>query len=316
MTKKDETGISKAESLSKPAVRKVLNEKHNHRGRGLTDPEKKKRYAEYEKRKKVVFEIEKRNMDYLVLFLASDGVLDENREGGEHDATNYYVMGGNSALIYVSDIAGKIGRNSKLHSDDDASPIKFKTGIAKIKGLKKFTEALGGIGIERQLTKSGDEIAYFKLKKAYDKKELKTAVKKLKAMREENNALLYGEVLHPTLHKLILQLRVMLYRKIKATNAEYRVMMGQPMAELLFELNKHYVEMVRGVIDDREGLVRMRITMDRISDMVAMMQELDLWDVLFVVRTAETIVKIQKNIDELIVVYDKKRLKDENHAER
>lgn len=316
MTKKDETGISKSESLSKPAVRKVLNEKHNHRGRGLTDPEKKKRYADYERRKKVVFEIEKRNSDYLVLFLASDGVLNENKEGGENDKTNYYVLGGNSALIYVSEIAGKIGRNAKLHSDDDVSPIKFKTGIAKIKGLQKFTEALGGIGVIRQPTKSGDEIVYFKLKKAYDKKELKAAVKKLKAMRDENNALLYGEVLHPTLHKLVLQLRVMLFRKIKATNAEYRVMLGQPMAELLLELNKYYAEMVRGAVDEKEGLMKMRLAVDRISDIVAMMQELELWDVLFVVRVAELIVKIQKDIDELVAIYNKKGTKDENHTKR
>jgi len=266
----------KTESLSKAAVRARLGEKHNHRGRGLTDPEKKKRYAEYEKRKKVVFEIEKRNSDYLVLFLASDGILDENREGGEYDETNYYVMGGNSALIYVSDIASRIGRNARLHSDDDKSPLRFKTGVAKIKGLEKFTKALGGIGIKRVVTKSADEIVYFKLKKAYDKKELKAAVKKLKAMREENNALLYGEVLHPGLHKLVLQLRVILFHKIKATNAEYRVMLGQPMTELLLDLNKYYTEMIRGTLDDKEGLIKMRLTIDRISDMVALMQELEL----------------------------------------
>jgi|GEM_PF-2173000 len=307
----------KTESLSKAAVRARLGEKHNHRGRGLTDPEKKKRYAEYEKRKKVVFEIEKRNSDYLVLFLASDGILDENREGGEYDETNYYVMGGNSALIYVSDIASRIGRNARLHSDDDKSPLRFKTGVAKIKGLEKFTKALGGIGIKRVVTKSADEIVYFKLKKAYDKKELKAAVKKLKAMREENNALLYGEVLHPGLHKLVLQLRVILFHKIKATNAEYRVMLGQPMTELLLDLNKYYTEMIRGTLDDKEGLIKMRLTIDRISDMVALMQELELWDVLFVVRVAELIVKVQKTIDELISAYDKKKSKEnENNTKK
>lgn len=311
-TKNTKTG-NKADDISKSAVRNELNRKNNSRGRGVPDSEKRRRYDEYEKRKKVVFELEKRNKEYLVLFLASDGVLDENKRGGEDGETNYYILGGNSALIYANDIAAKIGRIVTLHPDEDKSSTHFRTGIARIKGLEKFTKALSGIGITRTLTKSADEIVYFKLPHVYTKNDLQKAIKQSKAMRKEANELLQPVILYPTLNKLISQLRVALINKCISTRHEYRELLATPIIDLMLKIKCEYLKMARGMVDERAGLLEMRIMMDRISDMVALIQDLNLWDVLSVIRIAEIIVKIQKNIDELIAAYDNQHKKSEKN---
>lgn len=314
---KDEKKANNAESISKEEVRDILNEKHNSRGRGLTDPEKRAKYEAYEKRKKMVFELEKRNSEYLVLFLSSTGNLMEDKTAGKFDKENYYIMGGNSALIYVSQIAPKIGRQAKLHSDDDNSETRFRTGIAKVRGIENLTKALQGIGVERVDTRSMDEVVYFKLNESYTQKELERAIKELKAMKKEANELLQPKVVYPGFNqKAFIRLRTDLLRKIATLRHEYYILLAPQMTSMLMEMKWEYLKIVRGTIDEKEGLKRIQMLLDRLSDAVAMLQELDIWDVLFVIRTAEMIVKIQKNVDELMVAYDKKKLKESEESER
>ncbi len=314
---KADTKESKVDSISKEAVRDVMIEKHNSRGRGLTDSEKREKYVAYEKRKKMVFELEKRNCEYLVLFLSSSGMLNEDKTAGEYDKNNYYIMGGNSALIYVSQIAPKIGRIAKLHSDEDNSQVKFRTGVAKVRGIENLTKALKGLGIERVETKTKDEVVYFKLKQSYTKAELEKAVKELKVMRKEANELLQPKVVYPGFNqKAFIQLRTLLLRKIVTLRHEYYSLLAPQITSMLLEMKWEYLKIVRGEIDEKEGLLKIQMFLDRLSDMVAMLQELEIWDVLFVIRIAEMIVNLQKNIEELIAVYDKKIMKEETENKK
>ncbi|MBQ8985000.1 hypothetical protein IJ076_00350 [Candidatus Saccharibacteria bacterium] len=304
-------------NLSKSAVRDAVNEKRISRGRGRTDAEKKANYSAYEKRKKLVFEIEKKNKQYLVLFLASDGKLDENGRGGIFDDKNYYIMGGNSAVVYVSEIGPRIGRTPVLKPDTDNSQVKFRTGLAGIKGLNKFTAALKGINIERVETKSGDEIAYFKLPQEFTKDEIDTMMKQQKVTRDEANALVYSRVLHPSLHKPIIELRTLLIHKIKNTVPEYRVALGNEIVGLVLELKDEYIMMVREAMNERELLLKMQITVDKICDRIGMMMDLQLWDVLFCIRAGSQAARIQREISALINKYDatlKKKEKEKNEA--
>ena len=97
-------------TLEKPVLEKPVLEKAtrpNHRGRGRTPADKREAAARYNERKKIVFEAEERNFEHLVLFLASDGDNPNTKK-------KFYIMGGNSAIIYAYDIAPRIGRKNVM----------------------------------------------------------------------------------------------------------------------------------------------------------------------------------------------------------
>lgn len=308
--KKKSESAEKADSLSKSEIRNVINAKRKSRGRGRTDAETAEAYAEYDKRKKFVWELEKRNYDYLCLFLASDGVLDEEGHSTEHDKSNYYIMGGNSAAIYVSEIGIAIGRTPRMRPDVDNTTKTFRGGYTMIKGLESFTKALKGIGIERAATKKNtDEVVLFKLKRQYTKEEIEGMKKNQKILREQANALLYGEILHPSLHKPIITMRTQIIRKLKNTKYEYRLMLERDFIKLLMDLKDYYILMLRGTINEREALVKMRLVVDKICDRIGMMQEMELWDVLFCIKQGDYAARIQREISALINAYDNREKK-------
>ena len=128
------------QSVGRAEMRKILNEGPNHRGRGRTEAEKKAAYREYYRIKKEIVEFEKKNLKFLTLFRSSDFGVNKKQ---------FYIMGGNSALIYVHDIAPRIGRKrAALRTDTDNGEHKFRTGIAVVADIEKLEERLATIGIK------------------------------------------------------------------------------------------------------------------------------------------------------------------------
>ena len=272
--------VSKTEDLNKQAVRKELNKNHddsaprpNHRGRGRTQAEKRKNYAEYLKRKKIVFEAEERNFEHLVLFLASDGTNPEKKR-------KFYIMGGNSAIIYTQEIAPRIGRkNATLRPDLDIGEYTFKYGVAAIADLEQLTEKLAEIGVKKVEKSSNDLIVYFKLKRKYEKDEIKQMLKAREKDIKEMNRILYATVVYPDINKLVMMLKTTVYHKVKQMNREDRELLRDMILEPAFSVANTYTMMAHGEKPELEAAGAMMEELDILMDRVLTLGDLQLWDI-------------------------------------
>lgn len=279
--------VSKTEPLGKKAVRESFNPAPNHRGRGLTRIEKKREYAEYAKRKKIVYEAEKRNKNHLVLFLASDG--------NNPNKMRFYLMGGKSAIIYAYDIAPRIGRKTpNLRPDTDLTEEKFKDGMCSIANLELLESKLSAIGIERVHVKGETgEIVYYKLLHEYTDDEIKEMLKARKAEINKLNTTLFSKVLHPDIHKQILYIQKTVYHKTMNMNSVDRVALQTEILTPVFRLADEYTIMAHGGRDEYEMAVEMLNTVYVLMMRVKFLQDLELWDVVTCARVGENLAMLE-----------------------
>lgn len=293
--------VSKTEPIGRKQVRDELNAnnenvvKPNHRGRGLTPPEKRRMYAKYNERKKLVYEAEERNFQHLVMFLASDGENPEKKK-------KFYVMGGHSALIFASEIAPRIQKKRViLRPDLDNTDCRFKTGLCYIGDISGMTERLKEIGVERikpkKKSEDGNEvIVYFKLPRKYEVEEVKQMLKTLKKEKEDVNKVLYSPKVYPNIHKHILVLRRLVYYKVKNMQPIERDLVGMRLIEPIFEIMALYDKVVSGVVDDEVAAYEMLTWLNVLRDRVSMVMDLELWDVITCARVGEILAEFNNSI--------------------
>ncbi len=291
--------VTKAEPLSRKEIRDEINAgnenviKPNHRGRGLTLPEKKRMYARYNERKKLAYTAEERNYQHLVMFLASDGENPEKKK-------KFYVMGGHSALIFVSEIAPRIHRKRAiLRPDLDNTDCRFKTGLCYIGDLALLSSQLKTVGVERVKAKTNDDnefVVYFKLARRYTADEIRQMAKVLKKEKEEVNRVLYSPKVYPNIYKHILVLRRLMYHKVKNMNPLEREMVGVRLMEPVFEIMAFYDKTVSGLVEEREAAYEMLGWLNILRDRVSMMVDLELWDVISSARVGEVLAEFNNAI--------------------
>ena len=271
----------KAEPLGKKAVRASFAgdaggelPRQNHRLRGMTKREKKREYAEYAKRKKVVYDFEQRNTKYLVLFLASDGNNPEKKQ-------KFYLMGGNSAMIYAYDIAPRIGRKTPaIRSDLDFTDERFEDGMCSIMGIETLEDKLAGIGIHRDKKyDKKDLIIFFKLNHEYTKDDIKQMSKIRKNEIKKVNTTLFAKVIYPDVHKLILSLQASIYHKTMNISRDHREVLREQILGPMFTLANEYTLMAHGARDELEAGNRMLDAIYILMMRVRFLQDLELWDV-------------------------------------
>ncbi|MBR0488157.1 hypothetical protein IJJ39_00555 [Candidatus Saccharibacteria bacterium] len=264
--------------LDKAELRQALH--GSKRGRGRSDAEKKLAYKNYHERKAKVFEFERTNYSFLVLFAASDKDVSKLK---------FYNMGGNSAVIYVHDIAPRINKKAVLRNDNDSGEKvqKFRTGITSVTDLVGLEEKLKKLGIKR--VKTRDEfVVMFKLARVYTEGEVKEMIKDENKRIETLNALLYSKVLFPDIHRLIIDLKKFIPPKVKNMNSVYRDIVGRKMIDSLMEVVRAYTEMAHGDLDEAEAARRMLREIDMILALTSMFSELKLWDIVGCIRIANT----------------------------
>ena len=286
----------KPEILNKQEARRVmaeeeLNRKPNHRGRGRTPAEKRESYARYNERKKIVFEAEERNNEYLVLFLASDGDIPNIKK-------KFYNMGGNSAIIYAYDIAPRIGRKSVvLRPDLDNGYYKFKDGMTSISDLELLTEKLAEIGIERMPIANNDLIVYFRLNRKYEKSEIKAMLKVRKDEIKAMNKILYTDVVFPDIHKQTMELRTVVYRKLLKVSRTDREVLQDWILGPVFAMSDAYTLMAHGDKEVATAGAEMVQAIDILMDRVAMLADMEFVDVTSAARMG----KIAAGLKNLVV---------------
>lgn len=276
-------GNSAKNDLNKSEIRKVLhgnNSVYNKRGRGRSPEERRKSYAKYRETKKRAIELERTNTKYLILWPASDKDINK-----EHQ---FYNMGGTSAIIYVHEIGPRIKRKPVLRHDMDNGNKneKFYSGICSVADLTKLTEKLKTINIERAKIEDED-LVFFKLNREYSANEVREMLKQEQKRIDALNKVIYSKVLHPDIHKQVLELKKLIPPKIKNMDKTYRDVVGMEMIRTLMNLIRLYSQMAHGDIEEKEGAQKMMLEADMILEEISLLNELKLWEVVFCVRVAD-----------------------------
>ena len=282
MTKKE----PEKKDLNKQEVRAALHPQRGSSGRGRSKSEKRESYSKYYKNKKLAIELESRNFQHLVLFPASD--IDINKE------TKFYNMGGNSAIIYVHEIAPRLKRKATLRRDLDIcdEDEKFRTGVCSIADLAGLETRLASIGVDRVEYKG--DLVVFKLAREYSKDEIKTMLKLEKQRLETLNSLLYSKVVFPDVHHKILELMRIIPNKVKKMDKTFRDMLGMGMINALMSLIKKYSQMTHGDVEITSTLQQMILECDTLIATVSVMNEMKVWEIDACLRTGETIIELRR----------------------
>lgn len=267
----------------------LAHEEYNSRGRGRSEAKKRESYDRYRKNKLMVLDAERRNRQFLVLYPASDADTNENR---------FYNMGGNSAVIYVHEIAPRLRRKAKLRRDMDIckESEKFHSGICSIMDLVGLEERLKTIGVKR--VKSKGELVFFKLAREYSQDEIKGMLRLEQKKLDDLNKLLYADVLYPKMHRGILELKRIIPMRVKDMHKIYRDVVGMDMMQSLMALVKNYGKMARGHMKPEVAMLEMQLECDELLSGISMMNELRVWDVDVCAKIGEIVVRLTGMLDE------------------
>lgn len=281
--------------LNAKEVRMALNEGYNSRGRGRSPAEKKKSYKKYRDNKHKVLDLESRNDEYLILFPASD--VDTNREH------RFYNMIGTSAIIYAHEIGPRIGKKPVLRRDMDNGAEKSHTGVCSIMDLASLEEKLAGIKIFRlkKEARGYEDIIIFKLNRKYPKEEIKAMLKLEQERLDSLNKLIYAKVLHPDIHKQILELERIIPPKVKNMDREYRAVVGARMIDSMMKITTAYMQMTHGEVEELEGARILMLALDEILSEVSMFNELRIWEVSACIRVCDIVVGAKQLIKGKII---------------
>ena len=287
-TEKAEREATRKKDLNAKEVRTVLHGKEadNSRGRGRSAAEKRAAYSKYRETKRQVIELEGRNKKHLVLYPASDASINKK--------TRFYNMGGNSAVIYVHELAPRIGRKAALRRDMDScnDNEKFRSGICSIADLAALEERLKRIGIKRVPFKG--DLVFFELQREYDRKEIREMLK-LEQQRLDNlNKILYSKVLFPDIHRQIIDLKKMIPSKVKNMNKTYREVIGMEMIKSLMTLVRAYTQMTHGDLDEGAAAREMLLECDMILAEISLFNENKVWDIEGCARMGSVVVGLKQ----------------------
>ena len=300
--KKEEAKKNVTPDISKRGARALLadnftpkntdeNVSPNHRDRGLTRGEKRKARDAYTRRKAQVYEVEQDNHKLLIIFKASSV--------SRRIESQYYILGGNSAVIFAGDIGGRLNRSPKLRADTDNGKYKFENGVVFVRNLPKLMKELEALGLKRQkLSKqwADDEIVCYRLNREYTDAEIRGILKEREAELEKNNNTIYPKVVYPEVHKYIITISDYMLPKVIRLDSNCREVIGRDIANTVMKLTKTYSRMMRGEMSNGEGRYELLCIVDDLFALVKIMMDLGKWELSSCARMGEQIDKLRRAI--------------------
>ena len=267
--------MAKEENIGKQEARdKMVSEQlagSNHRGRGRTQAEIKRDYAEYNRRKRIAFEAMAKTKKHLVLYLASDG-------NNPNKKKKFYNMGGDSAIIFAYDLAPRTGKKDVvLRPDLDGTSVKFKY-VVSITNLPAWIEKFKKIGVIRVPADNGDTIIYFELQEEYDRDKINMLLKMHRDEVAELNKILFTEKVYPDIHMSILEIREVVYHKLMKMSRDNRVVLQEEILKPVFRLADLNTLMQHGDMETLEAGKEIVKAVDILYDRIKMVEGLGLWE--------------------------------------
>ena len=242
-----------------------------------------RRRKEYYNAKAVALKLEEKNNSKLYVFPSLGG------EEGE-----WYKMGGHSALFYKYLVGPRMGRKPKIRKDGDLR-LRFKNGLAAVHWGNDFIEAVRKVGYDVKTIEYG--IIVVNVGKKFTVREIKDMIAQEKEDREKLAMIIMPKENMPHLYAKIRELARLLVPKVKKMHAAYRETFGNDLLVATADLFKMYFRVANGQMSKPEGGARMLEKVDDLTALVALSDEIELFDVVTRTRFGEYLVDIRAAIE-------------------
>ena len=245
-----------------------------------------------------VFEFEQKNQSKLVAFRSTDA---------------WWKMGGVSALIYVRQVARRLGKEPQLRPDKDFFS-KFDEGIVSIKDIDNLQRDLQAIGIK--LAKDGENIKVFELGYKLTKDEIQKLREEDKLLKAQLNQLLLPKVTMPNLFAHLRDMNQIAYNKQRNGTAANRAYIVDDLAWVTRRMLEKYMAMARGKEEQIPTLAVLEKDLETVRSYLAIIAEVKIFDMKTCLRFAGKLVETQTLTHNALKKLEKEAEEDDAGADK
>ena len=247
-----------------------------------TPGESKKRYYQA---KAMVLELEKKNVSQLILFESIGNVRSE-----------WYKMGGNSALIYKYFIGPRLGKRGKIRPDTERR-CRFYDGILSVHWRDQFLAGMKELGYTDYRENVELGIIIYDLGKSWSLKELGEWRKKEREEWEKLNVILKPKRALPELYSMILKLVKLIPPRIPKLPKRQQKVMGERLMKKLTDLYTLYLKMANGRMALEKAKQEMLETVDEMSAILLIIKEDAMWGTTHCLRIGEVLADTKEIVE-------------------
>lgn len=247
------------------------------------EDDSKKHYYEV---KGAVIVLEEKNNDRVYLFPSSTGAKGE-----------WYRVGGRSALFYKYFLGPRMGRRDiRIRKDTDTRMV-FRHGVAAVHQGDRFMRSVEKLGYEVRENRLG--VIVVELEKTFTAAEIKNMGETARSELEQVQLMLTPAKSMPGLYAKMRGLARALTPKVKKLHPAYRETLGNKMLDATAELFVTYFRVANGVQDESAGGKELMMGVNRLAGLLAMVDEIELFDPVTRTRFGEWIIEIKEEVEKL-----------------
>ena len=235
---------------------------------------------QYFRSKLLVMDLERKNNSHIYLFLS---------QGEQHD--EWYKIGGRSLLFYKNYLAPRLGREVKIRDDNDKDH-RFRHGIGSVRWGNRLISGAEELNLKAYKIEYG--IIVVELGKKYTPSEIREMEEKAKAEREAVRTMTRPALNFPELEVAISKLAQYLPSKIRKMDQVYRQVFGPELYSPLIVLQKTYIKLANGRIEQSVAKEKMLEAVDDFIAIIRLIDEGGLLELTARTRLGENIIAIKE----------------------
>lgn len=221
------------------------------------------------------------------------------------DAGNgWYKMFGNSAIIYVCQIAKRLRLKATLVSDTDFE-LTTDQPVVLLRDFDSLTKHLAELSIHCGSLEDGVHV--FDLGYKVDAADLTMMMKENDMLRERANKLILPSEMFPGLRNELRILSVYVYEATRKMNPTARIMAGDEMAKICSRMFENFVEAANGHHDMRQYLKTTVKDLRRLDAKLLMASDLRLFDDKKIYNLVLQVGKTQKKVATALMKVEKEQ---------
>lgn len=222
----------------------------------------------------------------------------------------WFKAGGNSAIFYAFDLAGRMGKkNVNVNADKDGYAT-FHDGVVSFHGTKNLIENMRKAGYNDPKVINDGWILVFDLEKDYSKADIK-AMKKVGKERERKfNELVLPENEYPKVYYDILTVIKRIPPNIFKLNPNQRQAFSQATMLKLVDLHNAYLNLANGKVKVLDGAEEMLEIVTWLQSLTKILLEGRFWEMSVCAPIGQALAELVDDINKCVIKPEKDRQRE------
>ena len=223
----------------------------------------------------------------------------------------WFKAGGNSALFYAFDIAGRAGkRNVNVNVDRDGHAV-FKDGVVSFNQTEHLFNYMEKAGLKEPKVIENGWILVFDTEHTYSKDEIKDLRRASLRRRRDVNNIVLTENVYPHVYNNLLTLIKRVSPNIYKLNANQRKASSQMVLDRMIEMHVTYLEMADGRLSPIKGANKLLSRIDWFMSLMKILMEGGFWDMSICAPIGQVLADLKESVKSDIIKTENKKLERE-----